>query len=114
MDTWGLGGGGGSCLSAWSGDLNLGGEGSLVTVEKRANVLEEVKMNTIKYLSSEQVSHIFTTYSPGTIRRLAQIGYIPVACWVGREPGFSRDPMTIRALLNLIYREGNTDATEGS
>ena len=28
-DTWGLGGGGGSCLSAWSGDVDLGGEGSL-------------------------------------------------------------------------------------
>ena len=68
--------------------------------------LKEVKMNTTKYLSSEQVSRIFTTYSAGTIRRLAQIGCIPVACWVGSEPGFNRDPETIRALLGLSCKKG--------
>ena len=69
--------------------------------------LKEVEMNTTKYLSSEQVSHIFTTYSPGTIRKLAQIGRIPVACWVGREPGFRRDPETIRVLIDLTEVKPN-------
>ena len=58
-------------------------------------------MHTANYLSSEQVSRIFTVYSPDTIRKLAATGHIPVGCWVGHEPEFRRDPETIRVLINL-------------
>ena len=64
-------------------------------------------MNTqMNYMSSEQVCHIWTLFHPSTIRFLAQDGQIPVACWVGQEPGFSRDTQTIRALVELARSYG--------
>ena len=65
-------------------------------------------MRENNYLSSEQVSHVFTAYSPETIRELGRKGRLPVACWVGDEPGFGRDPVTIRALIGLSRREGRS------
>jgi hypothetical protein len=64
-------------------------------------------MNTENYLSSEQVSRIFTVYSPNTFRLLAMEGKVPVAEWCGHEPTFNRDPATVRAILRLTRAERN-------
>ena len=66
-------------------------------------------MNTTKYLSSQQVSHIWTTYSPTTIRDFAEKGKLPVAFWVGQEPLFARSAETIHAMLRLGCEEGKSN-----
>jgi hypothetical protein len=58
-----------------------------------------------KLISSEQVSRIFTVYSPATIRELAAKGKMPVASWSGSEPTFRRDAFTIQSLLQLTRGE---------
>jgi hypothetical protein len=58
-------------------------------------------METTNYLSSEQVSQIFTTYSPATIRKLAVNGKLPVAGWSQTEPVFRNDTAITRAMLRL-------------
>jgi hypothetical protein len=58
-------------------------------------------MQTTGCLSSDQLSRIWTTHRPSTIRELAQKGRLPVQFWFGREPVFGRDPQTIRAILRL-------------
>ncbi len=63
-------------------------------------------MNAQNYMSSEQVCQIWTLFCPSTIRFLAQEGQIPVACWVGQEPGFSRDTQTIKSLVELARSYG--------
>ena len=64
--------------------------------------------STSNCLSSEQLSRIWTAYSPTTIRELAQKGRLPVMCWFGPEPIFARDPETIRALQRLEH--GSTES----
>jgi hypothetical protein len=64
-------------------------------------------MKTTNYLSSEQVSHIFTAYSPATIRELAVNGKVPVANWSDREPAFKNDPEMTRAMLRLTRGKGH-------
>ena len=65
-----------------------------------------MSMNTERYLSSEQLSHIWTLFSPSTIRELARQGKVPVRCWIGQEPGFGRDSQTIRTLVEMSRRYG--------
>ena len=62
-------------------------------------------MTSANYLSSEQVSRIFTVYSANTIRLLAMAGRVPVAEWRSHEPIFKRDPATVRAILRLTRAE---------
>jgi hypothetical protein len=62
-------------------------------------------MVSTNYLSSDQVSRIFTVYSPNTFRLLAMIGKVPVAEWHNHEPVFKRDPATVRAILRLTRAE---------
>lgn len=56
-------------------------------------------MNPANFLSSEQMSSIFTTFSSDTIRRHARNGLLPVASWDGADPVFARTPETARAML---------------
>lgn len=63
-------------------------------------------METTNWLSSEQVSRIWTAYTPSTIRELAQKRQLPVLFWVGREPAFGQDTETIRALERLVNGSG--------
>jgi hypothetical protein len=58
-------------------------------------------MESVSYLSSDQVSELFTSCRPATIRELAKRGVLPVDHW---EPMFKRDATTIRALLSLTER----------
>ncbi len=53
------------------------------------------------YLSSEQISHVWTLFTPNTIREFAMKGRVPVTVWIDKEPGFSRDSNTIRAFVRL-------------
>ena len=62
-------------------------------------------MEPTNYLSSEQVSRIFTVYSAKTFKLLARAGEVPVAKWCNQEPIFSRDPSTVRAILRLTRAE---------
>jgi hypothetical protein len=55
------------------------------------------------FLLSEQISHIFTTLLPATLRELASQGRLPVAAWHEGEPLFARDPKTIREILRAIH-----------
>jgi hypothetical protein len=59
-------------------------------------------MKTVGLISSEQVSQLFTSCRPSTLRELARRGVLPVDHW---EPMFKRDADTIRAILNLAERE---------
>ncbi len=63
-------------------------------------------MTTTNYLSSEQVSRIFTTYSAASIRELARKKKLPVVRW---EPIFSRDAETIQALIKLTQGEDKSN-----
>ena len=62
-------------------------------------------METTNFLSTEEVSRIFTVYSPHTFRLLAMAGEVPVANWRNDEPVFRRDPSTVRAILRLTRAE---------
>lgn len=55
------------------------------------------------YLSCEQVSQIFTTFLPSTIREFAADAKLPVAFWVGKEPLFERNTKTIRQFLRVSH-----------
>jgi len=63
-------------------------------------------MNAASLISSEQVSRIFTAYSPATIRKLARNGKVPVAGWSEGEPVFRRNSEITRAILRLTRGEG--------
>jgi hypothetical protein len=54
-------------------------------------------------MTSKQVSRIWTTFNPKTIRRWAVRGKLPVAAWVGSEPLFTRDEKTLRAFRRLTH-----------
>jgi hypothetical protein len=78
--------------------------------------IKGVNMESGRFLSSEQVSRIFTLYSPNTVRLLAMAGEIPVASWFHHEPVFNRDPGTVRAIFRLTRAEKQrrTGATKRS
>lgn len=59
-------------------------------------------MKATKFLSSDEVSRIFTNFLPATIRNLAAKGQVPVAAWIGKEPVFARDEQTIRAIVSIV------------
>jgi hypothetical protein len=56
-------------------------------------------MNLTSFLSTEEMSSIFTTFSPETIRSYAREGLLPVAAWRETDPLFARTPETVRAML---------------
>jgi|KBSMisStandDraft_5_1062788.scaffolds.fasta_scaffold01703_10 hypothetical protein len=58
-------------------------------------------MNNCRFLSSEQVASIFTTFVPATIREFAVEEKLPVAFWWGQEPFFERDVTTIQQILRV-------------
>jgi hypothetical protein len=62
------------------------------------------------FLSSEQVSRIWTLYSADTIREMAARGALPVAVWIQQEPIFARDAATIRALTEVTNGNCRTAA----
>ena len=66
-------------------------------------------MNSANLISSEQVSRIFTAYSPETIRKLAMNGKMPVAGWSEAEPVFRRNSEITRAILRLARGEDKTN-----
>jgi len=66
-------------------------------------------MNSASLISSEQVSRIFTAYSPATIRKLTMKGKVAVAGWSEGEPIFRRNSEITRAILRLNRGEDKTN-----
>ena len=60
-------------------------------------------MSNTRFLTSDQVSRIWTLYSADTIRELAREGKLPVEVWLDQEPIFARDSRTIRALIEVAH-----------
>jgi hypothetical protein len=78
-----------------------------------ATTKERLMMETTNYLSTEEVSRIFTVYSPNTFRLLAMAGEVPAAKWCKDEPVFRRDPSTVRAILRLTRAEKRSKRDSG-
>jgi hypothetical protein len=56
-------------------------------------------MKNEDFLSTAQLSLIFTMLSPNTIQRYAKSGLIPIDHWNGEEPMFARTSEIARAMM---------------